>query len=181
MKIIITRFIKTLFVLVILTGCSEQNVKAEKELKSDLTLNINNQKDLQINPIDIDKIYNFQVENYKVNLIVMGSSGATDFGAYCKTYLVFDNGYEMPRRYALFYIGSFGSLKKVTQIKSNVLKLEGVLFSENEHTEQICKSCNIEALVDFSAVIQNEKNKDKQQDNSEGDINSEIQVSLIKK
>lgn len=145
---------------------------------SDIVLNIQNENNLLINSVDIDKVYDFKVKEYKVKIIVLGSGGATDFGAYRKTYLVFDNGYEMPRRYALFYIGNFGTLEKVIQIKPDLLKLEGKLFRENDKNEQICNNCNIEADIDISNLIQQEKERDKLNDESEGNVNSEIKVSI---
>lgn len=145
---------------------------------SGMVLNIENENNLLINSVDIDKVYDFKFKEYKVKIIVLGSGGATDFGAYRKTYLVFDNGYEMPRRYALFCIGNFGTLEKVIQIKPDVLKLEGKLFRENDKNEQICNNCNIEADIDISNLIQQEKERDKLNDESEGNVNSEIKVSI---
>ena len=141
-------------------------------------LNIQNENNLLINSVDIDKVYDFKFKEYKIKIIVLGSGGATDFGAYRKTYLVFDNGYELTRRYALFYIGNFGTLEKVIQIKPDVLKLEGKSFRENDKNEQICNNCNIEADIDISNLIKQEKERDKLNDESEGNVNSEIKVSI---
>ncbi|MFB9079798.1 hypothetical protein ACFFLS_07905 [Flavobacterium procerum] len=145
---------------------------------SNLVLNIENENNLLINSVEIDKVYDFKVKEYKVKIIVLSSGGATDFGAYRKTYLVFDNGHEMPRRYALFCIGNFGTLEKVIQIKPDVLKLEGKLFRENDKNEQICNNCNIEADIDISNLIQQEEERDKLNDESEGNVNSQIKVSI---
>ncbi|WP_158729056.1 MULTISPECIES: hypothetical protein [unclassified Flavobacterium] len=147
---------------------------------SDMVLNIQNENNLLINSVDIDKVYDFKVKEYKVKIIVLGSGGATDFGAYRKTYLVFDNGYEMPRRYALFCIGNFGTIDKVIQIKPEVLYIEGKLFRENDKSEQICNNCNIQANIDISNLIKQEKERDKLNDESEGNVNSKIKLSIIK-
>ena len=147
---------------------------------SNMVLNIQNENNLLINSVDIDKVHDFKVKEYKVKIIVLGSGGATDFGANRKTYLVFDNGYELPRRYALFCIGNFGTIDKVIQIKPDELNIEGKLFRENDKNEQICNNCNIQANIDISNLIQQEKERDKLNDESEGNVNSEIKVSIIK-
>lgn len=181
MKNIIKDFGAILFASFIFTSCGGGEVKNNTEYKPDLLLNIKNRHELRISPLDIDQLYNFKVENYKVKLIALGSGEATDFGAYMQAYLVFDNGYEMPRRYALFYLGNFGSINQVNQISDKVFKLEGKLFSENGHKVQICDSCNVEVAVDISHLIQKEKQFDTSDDSKEGDIDSEIQVSIFKK
>ena len=76
--------------------------------------------DAELNVLDIDQIYKFEASKGEVRIIVTGSGGATDFGPYKTTYLIFDNGFEMPWRYAVYDIGNLGIVSSVKQKSDSI-------------------------------------------------------------
>lgn len=128
----------------------------------------------QMSVLDFESLYTFKYANKSVRLIVGGAGGATDFGPYRSAYLVFDNGYEMPWRYAIYDLGSFGSIDEVSKTSDSELLIKAMLYSKLEDSE--CEYCNLSITLDLSEVLAKEERLD--QEMTEGSIVSQIKVSL---
>ncbi len=132
----------------------------------------------KLDVINIDEIYKFDISKGEIRIIVKGNGGATDFGPYKTTYLVYDNGFEMPWRYAVYEIGQFGEINNIIQKSNSIYEINGILYS-NDNTEIDCYNCDIIIKVNISNVINEEINIS---DSSiEGNIDSQIKISLYER
>ena len=129
----------------------------------------------QMSVLNIENIYSFDFENRSVRLIVGGAGGATDYGPYRRAYLIFDNGYEMPWRYAVYHLGAFGSVSEVSKKSETELLIEAVLYSKLEDSD--CDYCNLNITLDLSDVIEKEKLLDEEW--TEGSITSDVKVLVV--
>jgi hypothetical protein len=153
------------------------------KIEPDAIFTIENGSEL-ISPLDVDQLHKFEIvknrEVHEVKFIVMGSGGATDVGPYNEVYLVFDNGIEMPWRFAIYTLGKFYSVSNVTQINDHVFRIEGIQFV-NFAKNIDCQAGGVEVVVDISALLHKEKelNTSNQHLYIEGSIESEIQISVF--
>ena len=134
----------------------------------------------KLDVLNIDEIYKFDVSKGEVRIIVTGNGGATDFGAYKTTYLVYDNGSETPWRYAVYEIGQFGNINNVIQKSKSIYEIDGILYLySKDNTDIDCYDCDIILNLNISNVIKEENNLS---DSSiEGNIDSQIKISLYER
>ena len=134
----------------------------------------------QIGVLDIETIQTIGIANRELRLVVSGTGGATDFGAYRETYLIFDNSYELPWRYAVYELGSFGTIDSIKKESETSISFEAVLYSKVEEFE--CGYCTLKIMIDLSDVIKKETKLDKEEDSmDEGHIASFVKVEVSKK
>ena len=121
--------------------------------------------------LDIENVYSFDLRRGSARVVVGGAGGATDYGPYKSTYLIFDNGYELPWRYATYELGRFGSIKKVSKKSGTEILLEVNLYSKIDYWEG-----NYYIIIDLSDVIARESKMNGNM--TEGSIDSKVKVVI---
>ena len=129
--------------------------------------------------LDIENIHSFYFDHKNVRIIVSGSGGATNFGPSRTTYLVFDNGTEMPWRYAIYELGNFGSIDTVSKKSDSEILMKVVLYSKWEDSD--CEYCELDVTLDLSEVFQKEKMLDLDHEMIEGSITSQLNLVVEKR
>jgi len=154
----------------------EAEVLKVELLNTDNLIRIKNSETESINVKAINELYKFKSENYYIRIIVSGSGGATDFGAYRNVFVVFDNGYEMPNRTAVFAIGRIGYLNDVTMTSESEIVLNCEGYGQELNGEDNMNVSKI--IINISEVLKKEKAFDKASDYFEGSINSHVLVGI---
>jgi hypothetical protein len=126
----------------------------------------------QIDVLGIESVYSFNFDNKSVRVVIGGAGGATDFGAYKSAYLVFDNGYEMPWRHAIYDLGSFGNVETVSKKSESEIVMEVRLYSKLESST--CEYCKLKITVNLSDVLKKENLLNENM--REGSIASKVRV-----
>jgi len=140
---------------------------------------ISNSKNVSLPVETIDKVHKFK-RNEKggsFRCVTTASGGATDVGAYNELYFIFDNGFEMPYRTAIFKIGNLGEINSFKKITNSKYEIKGWMFdfkgiySENE----------VVITIDASDVIKQENKHNANNTDFEGDLSSKLVVSVESK
>jgi hypothetical protein len=110
-------------------SASAQNVNLIEALGSD-AFKIANTDEVLLNALKIIDVVEFKSrsESTILRVIVTGPTAATDYGAYKRLVLVFNNGYEMPNRTAVFDLGSVGNVNAISRTAADRIQISANLF-----------------------------------------------------
>lgn len=129
-------------------------------------------------PIEtIDKIHKFEINKDfgGFRCITTGNFGATDYGPYCELYFVFDNANEMPHRNAVFHVGNLAVISSFKKVSEAEYQIIGEMFSNEKYESNETVIINIDA----TKVLETEKKLIRDNNYSEGNLESEILVRII--
>jgi hypothetical protein len=131
-------------------SASAQNVNLIEALGSD-AFKIANTDEVLLNAIEIIDVVEFRSrsESTILRVIVTGPTAATDYGVYKRLVLVFNNGYEMPNRTAVFDLGSVGNVNAISQTAADRIQISANLFevSAQSYPGDITIDVNIAELL----------------------------------
>lgn len=138
---------------------------------------IKNSTNISIPIENIDKIHNFDRNEKFGNFrcITTGSFGASDYGPYCELYFIFDNNFETPHRNAVFHVGNLAAISSFKKVSESVYQIVGEMFS-NDNFES---NGTVIITIDATKVLEIEKKLNRDANNYEGDLDSEILVSIV--
>lgn len=114
-----------------------------------------------------------------VKLIITGTKGATDFGAYNSIYLVYENGSEMPYRYSTYFIGNFGGEMISQQISDDKLQFDLELFEHKD--KKFCEYCLMRVIIDLAFIEDDLTRLDQGDDYYDGHFHSIIGIEVKEK
>jgi hypothetical protein len=138
---------------------------------------IRNSSNVSIPIETIDKVHKFEInKNFGgFRCITTGNFGATDYGPYCELYFIFDNTTEMPHRNAVFHIGNVAAFSSFKKVSETEYQITGEMFSNGkfETNEKVL------ITIDTTKLLEIEKKLIRENNDSEGDLESEILVSII--
>jgi len=129
-------------------------------------------------PIEtIDKVHKFEInDNFGgFRSITTRDFEATDFGPNCKLYFIFHNIIEKPHRTAVFHIGNLAAVSSFMKVSETEYQITGEMFSNGKF------ATNEKVLITINAtkILEMEKKLRRDDNDYEGDLASEIVVSII--
>lgn len=137
---------------------------------------VKNSVDISIPVEKIDLVHRFESNETGggFHCVTTSENSATDYGPYRELYFVFENEYEMPHRTAVYHIGSLGQISSFKKRSSGIYEVEGHLFSHDGKEIQ----AKVKITIDANAVIEVNSALDKADENVEGDMQSQIIVTV---
>lgn len=145
-------------------------------LNLEVSVRIKNIADKKISVLDIDELHKLKAGHYYIKVVISGNRGATDFGTYRNVYLIFDNGYEMPNRNAVFEIGRISYLNSTMMISESEIVLDCVGYEQEFKGEGDINVSKV--TIDISDVLMKEKLLDETSDDFEGSIESYVSLRV---
>lgn len=156
---------------------SNEITKISSIEESTSTFTIKNSLGASIAIETIDKVHKFEVnKNYGgFRCVTTGNFGSTDYGPYCELYFIFDNHTEMPHRSAVFHVGNLAKISSFKKVSEAEYQITGEMFSNGKFETE----ANVLITINASKVLEKEKKLQSTDDFSEGDMESQILVSIV--